>query len=418
MNIWILNHYAVPQKYYYLARSYNFAQELMNRGHTVTIFAASSVHNSDINLITDGSLYREMSEDSINYVLFYGRQYEGTGKDRIINHIDVAWKMVRHCPKFIDKYGKPDVIYASAGQTFTLVAGIKLAKKFGIKCVSEVTDLWPESFVAYDLIGRNSPILKLLYAGERWIYKKSDAVIFSMEGGADYILEKGWDTDHGGPIDMSKIHHINNGVDIDKFNSNKENFVYEDPDLNDKNIFKVVYTGSIRKVNKVEELVEVAKILQARKQNNVKFLLWGTGDYVELVRGKIAEYGLKNIELKGFVEKKYIPSILEKSDLNIYILPESPLFKFGISANKTFEYFASGKPVLASANSGYSIIDRYQCGICLEKFSLETLAEEIIRFNNMPNEEYDQYCTNASMAAENYDFNKLTDKLLTILSKE
>ena len=74
MNIWILNHYAVPQKYYYLARSYNFAQELIKRGHSVTIFAASSVHNSDINLITDGSLYREMSEDGINYVLFYGRQ--------------------------------------------------------------------------------------------------------------------------------------------------------------------------------------------------------------------------------------------------------------------------------------------------------------------------------------------------------
>lgn len=418
MNIWILNHYAVPQKYYYLARSYYFAQELMRRGHTVTIFAASSVHNSDINLITDGRLYREISEDGINYVLFSGRQYEGTGKDRIINHIDVACKMLRHCPEFTDRYGKPDVIYASAGQTFTLVAGIKLAKKFGIKCVSEVTDLWPESFVEYDLISRNNPALKLLYAGERWVYEKSDAVIFSMEGGADYIREHGWDKDHGGTIDMGKIHHINNGVDLEKFNANKKEFVYADSDLDDPDTFKVVYTGSIRKANKIEELVAVAQLLKERKVHNVKLMLWGAGDYVDLVQKMIEEKGLDNIIIKGFAEKKYIPSILEKSDLNIYVLAKSPLFRFGLSLNKSFEYFASGKPVLASANSGYSIIDRYQCGVCLDEFTPEKMAEEIIHFVSMPKEEYDTYCANAYKAAEDYDFRKLTDRLLYVLSKE
>jgi len=418
MNIWILNHYAVPQKYYYLARSYNFAQELIKRGHSVTIFAASSVHNSDINLITDGSLYREMSEDGINYVLFYGRQYEGTGKDRIINHIDVAWKMFRHCPKFVSKYGNPDVIFASAGQTFTLVAGIKLAKKFGVKCVSEVTDLWPESFVEYDLISRKNPILKMLYAGECWVYEKSDAVIFSMEGGADYIREHGWDKEHGGPIDMGKIHHINNGVDLEKFNTNKKEFVYTDSDLDNPKLFKVVYTGSIRKANKVEELVEVAKLLKEQDANNVKLMLWGAGDYVDLVQKRIDDNGLDNIIIKGFVEKKYIPSILEKSDLNIYVLTKSPLFRFGLSLNKSFEYFASAKPVLASANSGYSIIDRYQCGVCLDEFTPEKMAEEIVRFANMPKEEYESYCRNADRAAEDYDFKKLTDKLIKILAGE
>ena len=80
MNIWILNHYSVPQKYYYLARSYNFAKQLMKRGHKVTVFAASSVHNSDINLIEDNRLFCEIEEDGIPYVLFRARQYQGSGK--------------------------------------------------------------------------------------------------------------------------------------------------------------------------------------------------------------------------------------------------------------------------------------------------------------------------------------------------
>ena len=59
MNIWLINHYAVPPKYYPLARPTNFAKHLMRMGHQVTIFAASTLHNSDLNLIRDHKPYRE-----------------------------------------------------------------------------------------------------------------------------------------------------------------------------------------------------------------------------------------------------------------------------------------------------------------------------------------------------------------------
>ena len=417
MNIWILNHYAVPQKYYYLARSYNFAKQLITKGHQVTIFAASSVHNSDVNLITDGSLYTEIVEDGIPYVLFRSRQYSGNGKDRVINHIDVAAKMVKHCPGFTEKYGKPDVIFASAGQSLTLVAGISLAKKTGVKCVSEVTDLWPESFVAYDLISKKNPLLKLLYFGEKWIYKKSDALIFSMEGGKDYIIEKGWDTAHGGPVDLDKVYHINNGVDLEVFSMNSKKNDYHDVDLDNHELFKVVYTGSIRLANQIEKLVDVAEYLQMHNFDRIKLLLWGAGDQVDVINQDINRRGLKNIILKGSVPKTTVPQILKKSDLNIYLLGDSPLYRFGLSLNKSFEYFASGKPVLANHDSGYSIIDRYRCGVCLEEFTAENMAKEIISFYEMPKEEYQRYCDNAKRAAEDYDFKRLTYKLISILEK-
>lgn len=58
MNIWLFNHYAVPPSLYPLARPYHFAKFLQKKGHKVTIFAASSVHLSDENLITDGSAWK------------------------------------------------------------------------------------------------------------------------------------------------------------------------------------------------------------------------------------------------------------------------------------------------------------------------------------------------------------------------
>jgi len=415
MNIWILNHYSVPQRYYYLARSYNFAKELIARGHKVTVFAASSAHNSDINLIEDKRLFCEIEEDGIPYVLFRARQYQGSGKARVINHIEGAWRMYRHCPKFIDKYGRPDVIFASAGQSLTLVAGIFLAKKLGIPCVSEVTDLWPESFVAYDMISADNPLLKLLYTGERWIYKKSDALIFSMEGGRDYILGKGWDKGHGGPVDMSKVYHINNGVDLGVFDHNKVHYVVEDADLDDNGTFKVVYCGSIRKVNDVGQLLDVAAKLKETEPRNIRLIIYGDGDEKVALEEKARAYGLDNIVFKGFIEKKYIPSVLSRSDLCLMHWKPTPIANFGMSMNKLFEYFAGGKPILSNNNPAYDLISKHSCGISADIRSPEEYAGYISDIAQLPPDEYNALCSNARRAAEDYDFAVLTDKLEKVL---
>jgi len=83
MRIWFINHYAVPTKYYPLARPATFAKHLMQAGHDVTIFAASTVHNADLNLITDKSLYREDVVDGIHYVYVRDIDYGNNGYRRI-----------------------------------------------------------------------------------------------------------------------------------------------------------------------------------------------------------------------------------------------------------------------------------------------------------------------------------------------
>lgn len=417
MNIWILNHYAVPQKYYYLSRSYNFAQQLMKKGHRVTVFAASSVHNSDVNLITGDEQYREMEEDGIHYVLFRARQYAGSGKDRVINHIDCARKMERLCPGFTGKYGKPDLIFASAGQSLTLVAGIRLAKKLGVPCVCEVTDLWPESFAAYGLISRKNPLLGLLYAGERWIYKSADALIFSMEGGRDYIIDRGWDKAHGGPVDLDKVCHINNGVDLAAFDHNKTHCVLPDADLDDPDTFKVVYTGSIRKVNDLSALIGAAEILEARGENRIKLIVYGDGDEREALSRCAEDKGLKNICFKGKVDKRFIPSIVSRANLTLLHWRPTPIEKYGMSMNKLFDYLAGGRPVLANSVPAYDLIKKYDCGLSDNITESVQYADDILRIAHMDGEEYKKLCLNARRAAGEYDFKVLCDKLLDVFSR-
>ena len=58
MNIWLINHYAVPPKYYPLARQTYFAKHLMRMGHTVKIFAGLKEEN----ILQIAALAEEMSK--------------------------------------------------------------------------------------------------------------------------------------------------------------------------------------------------------------------------------------------------------------------------------------------------------------------------------------------------------------------
>ena len=73
--------------------------------------------------------------------------------------------------------------------------------------------MWPDIFVALGLVSKYNPLLWLANLFEKWIYNKAHAIIFSMEGGKNYITEKKWDMNSGCPIDINKVKYINNGVD-------------------------------------------------------------------------------------------------------------------------------------------------------------------------------------------------------------
>jgi glycosyltransferase involved in cell wall biosynthesis len=293
------------------------------------------------------------------------------------------------------------------------VAGIKLGKKFSIPVICEVRDLWPEAIFTFNKAKENSAVGKLLIKGEYWIYKKADALIFTKEGDTDYIKEKKWDEQQGGKIDLSKAHYINNGVDVEAFNSAINQNILEDEDL-DKEKFNVVYVGAIRPVNNVVNLLQTA--VKLKEFNDIQFLIYGDGNQREALEEKVKRESISNIKFKGFVNKKYIPYILSKSSVNILNYSSDQYnWARGNSSNKLFEYLASGKPVISTVKMGYSIIDKYSCGLELNNNNPDDLMKAILNFRNMNLKDYEEFATNAKMAANDFDFKILTQKLINVM---
>lgn len=413
--IWIFNHYATDTFVDLGGRHYYIANQLIKHGHEPTIFCASTIHNTNNVINTDDRPYTTDLAKGIPYVFIKTPSYKGNGTQRIKNMIAFYRGLYPVTKDFVKKHGKPDVIIASSVHPLTLVAGIKIAEKLKIPCICEVRDLWPESLVTYGFLKRTHFITKLLYLGEKWIYKKANCLIFTMEGGKDYIIDKGWSIAQGGPIELNKIVHINNGIDLETYNYNKTHFqILNDEDLNNPNTFKVIYTGSIRKINNIRKLVDVAEIILNKGLNHIQFLIYGQGTEKEELENYCLQKQISNIKFKGFVEKKYIPYILSKSNLNVMRLEQDDLKSYGASLNKMFDYFASGKPTI-SGEYGYDIVKKYNCGVVVSEPTKENVADVISQFYSMESEEYEKYCNNAITAAKDYDFKVLTQKLERIL---
>lgn len=407
MNIWLINHYGVPLKYWPGNRTPQFAKYLLKTGHHVRVIAASTMHNSDTNLITDDESFREEIVDGILYTFIKCHQYSGNNIKRIFNMLEFPFKLNGVYEQFD---GKPGVVLGSSLTPFACVEAIRIARHYKVKSVVEIRDLWPETAVAYGIIKDNNPVLIPMRMFEKKLYQAADEVIFTMKGGYDYIKERGWTK----TIPQEKVHYINNGVDLELFDYNKEHYRIDDADLHDDSIFKVIYTGSIRFVNDLGKLLDVAKKI---KNSKIKFLIWGKGDDLPALEQRVVDENIRNVVFKGYIDKKYIPYITSCADLNLMHGKNSPILRFGMSPNKMFDYMAAGKPILTDFSGRYNPTVQCGAGIDIENPTVENIVKAIDDFANMDAETYGNYCRNARKGAEQYDFKNLTKKLLEIMEK-
>lgn len=412
-NIWIMNHYATDNFFNEGGRHYWFAENLQKKGYKVTIFCANTRHNSVDSINIEKGIYTERVKNRIPFVFVKSKNYISNNHNRVLNMISFTKRLFKVTSKYKKKYGEPDVIIASSVHPLTLVAGLKIAKKMGVPCITEIRDLWPESIIAYGLLSERNVISRLMYRGEKWIYKRSDSIIMTWEGGYDYIKNKGWFD----VVDKNKIHYISNGVVIRDFNENKMNYQINDEDLASNTQKNFIYTGSIRKVNNLELLVQAAKIIQDEGYNDIKLIIYGDGDERNKLETLVKNLKLNNIVFKGKVLKRNIPYILSKSYVNILHNSSTKLDKYGQSQNKFFEYLASGKPIIQTYRTGYSTIDKYNCGLCVLNQNPENIAKAIISFANDENETQIQG-NNSKLISKEYDFENLTNKLINIIESQ
>lgn len=405
--VWLINEYSSPVSSP-LSRYFAFARLLEQNGYEVYVIVGSSQNKSDEHYIPlNGPLLKKMKIEGVKYVVVKRLVFRSS-VERVLGSIYFQgniWRLRNQIPK-------PYAIVQSLTGLFGNVV-FKWKKWCGTKVIFDVFDLWPEEFVMTNQIGKNNPFTKMMYRMEYHSYRDADGIIFCVEGGKDYIIDKKWDIDSGGKVDISKIRHINNGTNLIYLRNAISKEMIEDDDLlSDK--FKVVYIGAMNAVNDLDILVESAREMQMQS-SEVIFLVYGDGTTRERLQNLADKYMLSNIVFKGYLHGKYAPYVISKCNLCFWNFKDISLLKYGISNNKFFLYTSCEKPVLATFKANYDILEKQGCGIIVDK-NPKAVREGIMKFVNMSNAEYKSYCDNSKMVSEKYDYNNTVGNLIELLN--
>lgn len=237
-----------------------------------------------------------------------------------------------------------------------------------------------------------------------------------MEGGPDYLRQRGWNKEAGGPIDMNKVYYINNGLDLADFKRNIVEHVRLDEDLADESLKKVIYLGSINMANNIKDLIDAAALL--KNQKDIRFLIYGNGADREQLINYCKENEIDNVTFKEksipLHDVSYVISQARVNILNYY----RNFGLYGVSSGKMFQYLAAGKPICCNINmKNYDLITRYNLGISKEFQSPREYADAILNLVDLPEDEYNAMCERVSVVAKQFDYQVLANQFVEILNK-
>lgn len=371
MNIWIINHYAIPYGGSGPTRHYALAANLIERGNQVSVIASSFDHfdyreRREVRL-KQGEAARLETIDGVPFLWIRACPYGGNAK-RLCNMMEYALRV--SFGSYTCNLPQPEIILGSSMTLLAALSAYRIARKLGVPFILEVRDVWPQTMIDLGVSPWN-PVVLMFGVIERFLYRHADAIITLLPGAVSHIRSNGART--------QEIMWLPNAVDF-TLSPLPERPI-------DKLPFKVMFAGSHSLANSPETLLEAAEILQDQGRRDIEICFIGDGPHkAELMRLKALKK-LTNVEFRAPVSKREIFGVLSEAGAVVALLKDITLYRFGISMNKLYDYMASARPVLFAARSFNNPVSESRCGMVIPPENPQALADAIIRVAEMPIEE-------------------------------
>ena len=393
--IWIFNEYAGSPYHGMEYRHYYIGKELINRGYDVYIISASYSHLfSKMPEVKRDFTYEDI--DGIKYLWVKVPKYEDShDKKRIIKWFYYVTKTYFFLP--FSHLQLPEVIIVSSIAPFSIVSGYRWAKKFRAQLVYEVKDIWPLSLIELGGYSAYHPFIKFMGMFERFAYRKADKVVSVLPYAYEHMQKQG--------LDISKFVYIPNGFCVSDYKEETppKEILHQLP----KDGFKIVYAGTMGRMDALDYLILAADRLKNCK--DIYFILVGKGSNKNKILNMARSMNLKNVIFIPFIPKSQVLSLIKKCDVCYIGWKKREIYKFGISANKIFDYMFAEKPILHSFSGRGDLIKLAKCGITVESENPIAISEGILHFYRMSKEEREKLGKNG----KNYLLDYHTYKVIT-----
>ena len=401
--VWLINQYASTPEYGYAGRHYYLGKELVKKGYTVYLIVSAAHHLLRNKPQVDSSFLIE-KDDGLNIVWVKMPSYtEAHSKIRALSWFLFPLKIQRLASILSEK---PDVVLCSSPSLISFLGAKRLAKKFQTRLIFEVRDIWPMTLIEVGGFSKKHPFIRFMQWVEDKAYLESDAVVSNLKNAVEHMVSRG--------MDRSKFNWIPNGFSLEEVELKSplnNNSAAKLP----ANKFLIGYTGTMGAANALDTLIDSAE--QLKYDLDVAFVLVGEGKEKVVLQQRVNEMGLNNVIFIDSIPKIQIQSMLSQFDACYIGLTKDPLFRFGVSPNKLFDYLYSGKPIIYGIDSGeYQPVGEVGAGIQIPAENSECLTKAVLDLKSMSPEERLQLGINGREAAlEQYEYKKLSDSFASVL---
>ena len=377
-NIWIINQYAGSSNHGMTFRSYFLAKEFI-KSHRVTIFSASFSHV----MSNPPSVSKKYTEDNINGIKYFWlkvpvyKQSKSFG--RLISMFIFLYRLFFLNVK---KHYTPDVIIVSSASPLPIWKAYFWAKRFNAKLIFEVRDIWPMSIMELGGFKKINPLVVLLQITENFAYRVSDYVVSVLPKAFEHMKHHG--------LDLPRFKYIPNGIEI-------KNLIKSD--INNKDAFKIGYAGTLGIANALKYLIYAANLI---KESNIEIHILGNGPEKKALMRIVNDNNISNVYFHDAVPKNEVGIFLSKMDVLYIGWHFSKIYRFGISANKLFDYLASAKPIIHSVDAGNDPVLEAKAGISIKPESPKEIANAILELYKMPVSKRNELGNNGREYVEKY----------------
>ena len=239
---------------------------------------------------------------------------------------------------FRPRLKKVDYVFYSAPSLVGWLGAYLLSRRTGAKLILDIRDVWPATLEEIGGYSASSPPIKILRALETLAYKHSDMLTSNLPGFGVRLAELP-------TCRQSEFYWLPNGVDPEEYEKALSEAGRTElcNKVSSDEKFIIGYVGSLGLANAIEQLLDLAEKIQ---HLNVEFYLVGDGDMAASLQTEAATRGLARVRFTGPVSKSEALSFMSSVDLLVLAWKDSPLYRYGIGANKLSEYLWSGKPVI------------------------------------------------------------------------
>lgn len=294
-----------------------------------------------------------------------------------LNYLSFIFFAILLSPKILRKKKYDFIFVCCYSPLIQAIAGLFISRYKKIPLYIWIQDIWPESISSTGFI-KNKLFLMVINSIVSKIYKSSDKVFCQSVAMQQHIIENY-------KIDPRKVLYLPNALDSEILGID-----YEDDKIPNKlaphiDKFNILFAGNIGKAQSFETILEAAKLL--KNNNNVNFIILGTGSDFNKVEEAILVNGLNNIHLIGHIDHKFVKNYIKYCDALLISLSSSEIFSKTIPS-KLQLYLASSKAIIGSLNGEAARIIVKSCsGYVSDAEDAEGLAKNCDLMSNMPKSE-------------------------------